>query len=107
MNKTDLVQFIRDRGTVGFSKRAAEDAMYEVLLGIRQGLLDDGEVRLMGFGTFTVKHRKARTARNPQTGEAVKVPAKNVVHFKPSKDFNAVFNKKKKAKKGKKKAKKK
>jgi DNA-binding protein HU-beta len=57
----------------------------EVLSAIEYGIENEGEVRLVGFGTFKVKNTKARTARNPRTGETVKVPAKKKVSFKASK----------------------
>jgi DNA-binding protein HU-beta len=54
---------------------------------ITKGLKKDGEVKLVGFGVFKVQKRKARTGRNPKTGEAVKIPARKVVKFVPGKEL--------------------
>lgn len=52
---------------------------------------NDDEVRLVGFGTFYKSHRKARTGRNPQTGETIKIKATNVVKFRASKKLRDVI----------------
>jgi DNA-binding protein HU-beta len=82
MNKAELVEAI-----VGDfpSKAAAERAVGAVIAGIKQGVVKDGKVQLIGFGTFTVKKRKARTGRNPQTGATIKIKASKTVAFKPGK----------------------
>ncbi len=82
MNKSDLVDFVAEQ--TGAYKKDAKAAVDAVLEGIEKGLVDDGKVTLVGFGNFVVKERAARTARNPQTGAAVRVPAKSVPTFKPS-----------------------
>ena len=51
------------------------------------GLFMDKEVRLVGFGTFSVRKRKARTGRNPQTGDEIRIPASTTVGFKPGKNL--------------------
>jgi len=56
-----------------------------VIDGIKSGIMTDGKVTLVGFGTFSVVERAARKARNPKTGEAIDVPRKMVPKFKPSK----------------------
>jgi nucleoid DNA-binding protein len=63
-------------------------------------LKKDDEVAIHGFGTFKVKQRAARTARNPHTGESIKVPAKKALAFKPASSVKAFLNDGKKAKKG-------
>ena len=55
--------------------------------GITQSLKKNQRVMLVGFGTFGVSKRKARTGRNPQTGETIKIKASKSVGFKPSKKF--------------------
>jgi DNA-binding protein HU-beta len=62
-------------------------AIDTLLNAITKGLKKDGEVKLVGFGVFKVMKRKARTGRNPKTGEAVKIPARKVVKFAPGKEL--------------------
>lgn len=68
----------------GFTKKQASEVVKLMLLTIQAGVLNDGTVRLDGIGTFKVVQKPARIGRNPRTGEAVEVPAKAVVKFKPS-----------------------
>lgn len=78
------------KGTVAHGTTATEaEAVITAALGIiKDTVYCGGEVTLRGFGTFGHKNRKAKTARNISTGEAVHVPARVVVNFKPAKDFN-------------------
>lgn len=80
MNKTELVNAIAEKK--GMTKVAAKEALNAVLNTIQEQLNKGEKVSLIGFGTFNVVERKARTAKNPQTGKAVKVPAKKVAKFK-------------------------
>jgi DNA-binding protein HU-beta len=80
MNKTELVAAVAAKA--GIEKKAADKAVNAVIDSIADGLVKDGKVQLIGFGTFEVKKRKAKTARNPQTGEKVKVKATKVPTFK-------------------------
>ena len=84
MNKRELIDSIHTKG--GFeSKAAAERALTSVLDGIRLGLKKDKSVQLIGFGSFSVKKRKARMGRNPRTGDAIKIKASKTVGFKAGK----------------------
>ena len=85
MNKAQLVEHIYENGSVGDSKAAAERALVAVLDGIKAGLAKDGQVQLIGFGSFNVKNRKARTGRNPRTGVKIKIKASKTVAFRPGK----------------------
>ena len=85
MNKAELVEHIHEHGNVGDSKAAAERALTAVLEAIKAGLVDDGQVQLIGFGSFSVKKRKERDGRNPRTGESVPVPAMRVAKFTAAK----------------------
>jgi len=85
MNKADLVEHIHKKGKIGDSKAAAERALVAVLDAIKFGLKKEGTVQLIGFGSFTVKKRKARTGRNPRTGDKIKIKASKTVAFKPGK----------------------
>ncbi len=85
MNKAELISTVAKNTKT--SKAAAERAANCVLEGIKRGLKRDGNVTLIGFGTFTIKSRKARMGRNPQTGEPIKIKASRTVGFKPGQAF--------------------
>jgi DNA-binding protein HU-beta len=82
MNKKELVNAVKD--SMGSTRKEAEVAVGSVLDAIVDGMTADGKVSLVGFGTFSVVDRAARTCRNPQTGESIDVPAKKAPKFKPS-----------------------
>ena len=83
MTKAGLVERVHGLLEGELSKVVTGRAVNAVLEGISGGLDDEWEVRLMGFGTFKVKERDEREGRNPQTGEAMIIPARNVISFKP------------------------
>ena len=83
MNKKDLINFVAEE--TGATKKDSGLMVDAVIAGIKAGIINDGKVGLVGFGTFKAVPRKARTARNPQTGEPVEVPARMVPAWKPSK----------------------
>ena len=85
MNKKNLTNFVAAEENAGITKKDANLVIGHVLNGIKSGLLKDGKVTLVGFGTFSIVKRKARKARNPQTGEPINVPEKFVPKFKASK----------------------
>lgn len=85
MNKQQLIEWIHNDGTVGETKAAAERALHVVLNGIEHGLKHDKSVTLVGFGSFSVRQRKARMGRNPKTGEPLKIKASKTVGFKAGK----------------------
>ena len=80
MNKTELINAMAEK--TGMTKVAAKAAMNACFGTIQEQLIKGQKVSLIGFGTFSVVERKARMAKNPQTGEKVKVPAKKVAKFK-------------------------
>jgi DNA-binding protein HU-beta len=82
MNKADLVNEV---AKVLNTKKEAQTAVDCVLKAIKNSLKKKKDVNLAGFGTFKVVKRKARKGRNPATGEAIKIKAKNVPKFVPSK----------------------
>ena len=84
MNKADLIEEV---AKVTSSKKEAEEAVGAVLTAIKKALKKGDTVTLVGFGTFGVSKRKARTGRNPQTGEDIKISAKKVPVFKAGKDL--------------------
>jgi DNA-binding protein HU-beta len=87
MNKQQLIEWIQKDGSVGETKAAAERALNAVLNGIQYGLKKDKNVALVGFGSFTVRKRKARMGRNPRTGEPMKIKASKTVAFKVGKSL--------------------
>ena len=89
MNKAQLIDFVA--GRIGTTKKAAREAIEAVLDGIVEGLTADNRVALVGFGTFQLNEKKARTARNPKTGEPVEVPAKVFPKFRPSNTLKDIF----------------
>ncbi len=90
MNKAELVDFVA--GETSMTKRDAVQAINAVLMGVKNGLMNDLKVTLVGFGTFSVVTKAAHTARNPKTGESVDVPEKRVPKFKPSNMMKDEFN---------------
>jgi len=84
MTKAELIdEMAKD---AGISKKAASAALNSFAANVTKALKKkDGKVTLVGFGTFSKARRKARTGRNPQTGEAIKIKAHNVVKFKAGK----------------------
>jgi len=83
MNKADLISHVAD--AAGLTKASAGEAVEAVLAGITTTLASGGAVSLVGFGTFSVAARSARTARNPRTGDTINVPASNAPKFKAGK----------------------
>ncbi len=84
MNKGELVEAVQKALGKDTSKRAAEDAVNAVLEAVAKGVKKDGNVQLIGFGTFKVKKRAARMGRNPKTGAAMQIKASKTVGFTPS-----------------------
>lgn len=80
MNKTELVAAVAEK--TALSKKDAEKAVKAVLDTVEETLKKGDKVQLIGFGTFEVRERAAKEARNPRTGETVKVPAAKVPAFK-------------------------
>ena len=83
MNKTELVSLIAEKAEI--TKKDAEKTLVAVLDSIEEALVKGNKVQLVGFGTFEVRERAARTGRNPQTGADITIPAAKVPAFKPGK----------------------
>jgi DNA-binding protein HU-beta len=90
VNKNDLVATVAD--TSGLSRQDATKAVDAVFDAITQSLKTGTEVRLVGFGTFTVSKRAATTGRNPRTGEEIQIPASNQPKFKAGKGLKDALN---------------
>jgi len=90
MNKKELENEIAK--SAGLSKADASRALQGTLQAITKSLSKGNKVSLMGFGTFSVNNRAARTGRNPQTGKAIQIPAKKVAKFKVGKKLAEAVN---------------
>ncbi len=90
MNKGELVERIAKDAKL--SKTQATSALNAALDGIQSALKKGGKVTLVGFGTFSVAKRKARTGRNPQTGGKLKIPARRVARFSPGAGLKSAVN---------------
>ena len=82
MNKTDFVN--EEAAKAQLNKVAAKAAVDAVLESIAQALANEDKVQLIGFGTFAVVEKPARTGINPQTKEKIQIAARKVVKFKPA-----------------------
>lgn len=91
MNKQELIELVAKACSV--SKACGERAVNAVLDGVKSGVKKSKEVRLIGFGTFSVRARKARKGRNPQTGAIINIKASKTVKFTPGQDFKSAVNK--------------
>ena len=80
MNKSDLIDAMA--ADAGISKAAAKSALDSLTTNVTSALKGGGKVSLVGWGTWSVSNRAARTGRNPQTGASIQIKAKNVVKFK-------------------------
>ncbi len=85
MNKTDLVNEVAAKAQI--NKGTAKAALDAVLESIEQALANDDKVQLIGFGTFSIVEKPARTGINPRTKEQIEIPARKVVKFKPAADL--------------------
>lgn len=96
MNKSELVASVAEKANL--TKADAARALDAVLDSIKDSVVAGDPVQLVGFGTFKISERKARTGRNPQTGEAIKIAASKAPVFSAGKAFKEAANAKKKKK---------
>ena len=89
MTKADLVEKVADAIGPGVTKRDCKLMVDGFLAAVKEAVARGEGVELRGFGTLKVRHRKARRARNPRTGEPVEVPARAVAVFRPSRDLSS------------------
>lgn len=85
MNKGDLVA--KMAGDTGLTKVQAESAFNSLIAAITGALKRNRKVTIVGFGTYSVARRKARTGRNPQTGAAIRIAARKVAKFTPGSEL--------------------
>ena len=85
MNKSDLIKKLAQ--STGRKQKDCKELVEAVLELLQKAILSQEDVLLQGFGTFKLKYKQARTAKNPSTGEAIEVPEKYVPVFSPAKAF--------------------
>ena len=90
MNRSELVTQIAEKS--GLTKKDSEKALGAFIESVIKALAKKGKVQLVGFGTFEVRKRKARTGRDPRTGKPIKIAASNAPAFKSGKAFKDAVN---------------
>jgi integration host factor subunit beta len=90
MTKADLVQQAAEAIGPGVTKKDCALVVDAFLNAVKDALAEHKNIEIRGFGTFKVRERKSRLARNPRTGDPVEVPPRAVPVFKPSKDLRAL-----------------
>ena len=90
MNKTDMIEHMAKHADI--SKAAAGRALEAFMTGVRTNLKKGASVTLVGFGTFAVTKRAARSGRNPRTGETIKIKSAKLPKFRPGKAFKDALN---------------
>ncbi len=90
MNKTELIDAVAD--ATGLSKADSTRALDAIVNAIADALKKGDQVSVVGFGSFMVRQRSARTGRNPQTGAEIQIKAANVPAFKPGKALKDAVN---------------
>ncbi len=90
MNKTELIDHIAQHADI--SKAAATRALESTIGAVQSTLKKGGSVSLVGFGTFAVSTREARTGRNPRTGDEIKIKSAKVPKFRPGKALKDALN---------------
>lgn len=90
MNKSELIEHIAKQADI--SRAAAARALDAVIGGVKVTLKKGGTVSLVGFGTFAVTKRAARTGRNPRTGDPVKIKSAKIPKFRPGKALKDALN---------------
>ena len=91
VTKKDLINSVYMQ--IGFSKKVSETILEDVFTLILQNIKTNNKVKIAKFGTFTLRKKKQRIGRNPKTKEEKTISKRNVVIFKPSKEFKEFLNK--------------
>ena len=90
LTKKDLVNTLYMQ--IGFSKKISENLLDDILATIYENLKENRKLKISKFGTFTVRNKKSREGRNPVTKEIAMISNRDVVLFKPSKEFKYLVN---------------
>ena len=90
LTKKDLVNLVYMQ--LGYSKQISENLIEDFLITIVSNIKNEKKLKLSKFGTFTIRQKKSRIGRNPKTKESKEISSRQVVLFKPSKDFKEFVN---------------
>ena len=90
LTKKDLINSLYMQ--IGFSKKISENILDDLLDTIIENLITEKKIKLSNFGTFSIRKKKSRIGRNPKTKEEKVIDSRNVVLFKPSKEFKKLIN---------------
>ncbi len=90
ITKADIVEKVYER--IGFSKKEAVDLVEAVFATLKDEILRGEKVKISGFGNFVVQKKKERIGRNPQTGDQIKIAARQRLSFKPSQVMKSMLN---------------
>lgn len=91
MTKAELVDAVRNTQDLNLTKKDAEALVNAVFDNVKTAITKDKRFSYPGFGTFSVRERKARKGRNPRTGDEITIPASKTVGFKPAPKFKSGF----------------
>jgi len=90
LTKKDLINSVYMQ--IGFSKKISENLLDDILITIIDNLKKHNKIKISKFGTFTIRNKKSRLGRNPKTKEKKIISKRNVVLFKPAKEFKNLVN---------------
>lgn len=90
--KSDLIQKVADKLGASVPKKDVESAVNEIFDAMTTAMCEGDRIEIRGFGSFTLRLRKARDGRNPRTGQRVNVPSKRVPHFTVGKELKERIN---------------
>lgn len=91
MTKAELIDSVTTKADGALTKKAAAELVDGLFATLAKTIKKEGRFSYPGFGTWTVRARKARTGRNPQTGATIKIKASKTVGFKPAKDLKDIL----------------
>ncbi len=90
MTKADIIEAVYEQ--IGFSKKEAAEVVELVFDTMKETLAVGEKIKISGFGNFVVRPKRARTGRNPQTGDQITISARKVLTFKPSQVLKDALN---------------
>ena len=90
LTKKDLVNLVYMQ--LGFSKQISENLIEDFLSTILKNIIEEKKLKISKFGTFSIRQKKSRIGRNPKTKETKMISSRQVVLFKPSKEFKELIN---------------
>lgn len=91
INRSNIIESLNAKYT-NLPCRKVDCAVKQIFIAISQALINSRKIELRNFGVFSLRFHKNRVARNPKTGEVVKLNSRYAVHFKPGKELNARIN---------------